>query len=199
MFFEYGEAEVNHLSARDPALGIWIERIGRIERQIVEDPFLGLMDAITGQRISGRAAETIWARLMARGLNTPQAVLEIPAEELASLGLGGKKAQWMRAAALRLEELHGIGDLSDAEAIRRLSTFDGVGRWTAEMLLLFTFRRMDIFSKGDFGIRKGLSIVHGAGASDDFERFRALYSPCGSVASLYFWEIAAIGENDAEV
>ncbi|NLF27959.1 MAG: DNA-3-methyladenine glycosylase 2 family protein [Clostridiales bacterium] len=190
MNFRYGTEEADYLSRRDPALGAWIQKLGVLEWSTIPDVFEALMSSITAQQVSGRAYRTVWGRLTARGLTTPGAYLAIPQEELAALGVGPKKAKWMRRAAERAEELSVLPELSDEDAIKKLVSFDGVGRWTAEMLLIFSLNRMDILSQGDFGIRKALCALHGDGADRDFARFRELYAPYASVASLYLWEIA---------
>ena len=190
MNFRYGAGEMEHLCARDPALGAWIQKLGQLEWSIIPDVFEALMSSITAQQVSGKAYQTVWGRLTARGLTTPDKYLAIPHEELAALGVGPKKAKWMRAAAERAQELSVLPELNDEDAIRKLVSFDGVGRWTAEMLLIFSLNRMNILSQGDFGIRKALNMLHGDGADRDFARFRELYAPYASVASLYLWEIA---------
>lgn len=191
MWFEYGRKETDFLARRDPALGELVTLRGHIYRPRICDPFASLLHSIAGQQISGRAHQTVWARLSQRNLISPEAILACPEEALGALGLGPKKARWARACAERARELDELASLSDAECVRRLTDFPGVGRWTAEMFLLFCLNRMDVLSKGDFGIRKGLALLHGETAPDQFDFWRELYSPYGSVASLYLWELAA--------
>lgn len=96
----------------------------------------------------------------------------------------------MTDGRLRAEELAG---LPDEEAIRRLDALPGIGRWTAEMLLIFSFGRPDILSFDDLGIRRGLTRLHGIDRfpPDVRARYRALYSPYGTTASFYLWRIAS--------
>ena len=82
--------------------------------------------------------------------------------------------------------------MSDADAIKALSTLKGIGVWTAEMILLFCLQRPDIFSYDDLAIQRGLRMVyhHRAIARRSFEKYRRRFSPYGSVASLYLWAVA---------
>ena len=83
--------------------------------------------------------------------------------------------------------------MEDQAVIRELCTLNGVGVWTAEMLLLFSLCRPDVVSQGDFGIRRGMMKLYGVTelSSDDFRRYRRRYSPYGSVASFYLWEVGS--------
>lgn len=199
MIFRYTRRETDYLAARDPALSAWIKRIGYVEREILPDPFEALVYAVSGQQVSSKAQATVWARLCARGLTRPQAVRAASEAELAALGLGPKKARWVRQAAARAHALEGLEALDDAQAIQTLVSFEGVGRWTAEMLLIFSLNRMNVLSRGDFGIRRGLTILHGEDACAQFARWKELYTPYGSVASLYLWEIARAGDANVQI
>lgn len=199
MIFQYDRRACEHLAGRDAALGAWIERLGKIEREVIPDPFAALVNSIAGQQVSSKAQRTIWERLCVRGLTTPEAILSADEQALRQTGLGGKKTLWIRQAAARAAELADLAALSDEEVVARLTTFAGVGRWTAQMLLIFSLNRMDVFSRGDFGIRKGLALLHGEQAVRDFSLWRARYAPYGSVASLYLWEIARVGEGNADI
>lgn len=82
--------------------------------------------------------------------------------------------------------------MGDEKICKKLMALDGIGRWTAEMTLLFSLQRMDVFSQGDFALKKGLCLLHNHSTIDKplYEKYRRRYSPYGSVASLYLWEIA---------
>ncbi len=97
-------------------------------------------------------------------------------------------------AALQNElNIHEFPVLSDNEIIERLSALNGVGVWTAEMLLIFSLERPDVVSWGDLAIRRGMMSLYGLNklTRTQFERYRKRYSPYGSVASLYLWALAA--------
>jgi 3-methyladenine DNA glycosylase/8-oxoguanine DNA glycosylase len=98
----------------------------------------------------------------------------------------GEAAMSGRLDVLKLREL------PDEEVIEKLSSFPGVGVWTAEMLLIFSLCRPDVVSWGDLAIRRGMTNLYGLKAlsKTQFDRFRNRYSPCGSVASLYLWALS---------
>lgn len=185
------------LSAADPALGAAIARIGPVSREGFAELFPALLNSIAGQQISGKALQTVWARLCAAmGEITPAKLRATGEEELRACGLSGRKTGYLRAAA----EAFASGELDEAtlralpdeDFIAALTALPGVGRWTAEMLLIFCLQRPDVLSWGDYGIRKGLCLLHGLPAISraQFAAYRARYSPHGTAASLYLWEIA---------
>lgn len=199
VFFRYGARETEYLSARDPVLGRAIAEIGPLRREINPDAFSSLVNAIVGQQISTKAQITVWNRVVAFvGRVTPGSIAALSEASLASLGMSGRKARYIRSLADKA--LSGDFDpaalcsLGDEDAISELVSLDGVGPWTAEMLLIFSLGRPNVFSFGDAGIRSGLKKLHGLDDLDAaaFARFRELYSPHCTVASFYLWEIAGM-------
>lgn len=195
--FEYGEDALKHLKARDKRLGIAIERIGRVEREVIPGLFEALVNSVVGQQVSMKAAETVWARIQERFAPlTPEHLLQLTPEELRSVGISLRKAGYIQdiaQAALSGElDIAALSQLPNEAVCERLSALRGIGVWTAEMMLLFSMRRMDVLSWGDLGIRRGLMILyhHKELTRERFERYRKRYSPYGSVASLYLWEIS---------
>jgi len=195
--FRYGEAEMQYLRERDPALGAAIDRVGTIEREVIPDLFAALVHSIVGQQVSSRAAASVWARLQeSLGAVTPPTVAAASVEEMRRCGLSGRKTEYIRSAAgavLQGElDLAGLHDLSDDEVIERLSSLRGVGTWTAEMLLIFSMERPDVVSWSDLAIRRGMRALYGLETLDreQFERYRERYSPYGSIASLYLWAVS---------
>ncbi|MFC4101952.1 DNA-3-methyladenine glycosylase family protein [Paenibacillus xanthanilyticus] len=197
--FDYGEAELTHLMRVDPLLGEAIARIGRIERTIIPDPFAALAHAVVGQLISVKAADAIWLRMQQRvGEMTPGRVAELPIEALRECGVTMRKAeaiQGIACAALDGKlDLSGLNDRSDDEVIALLTALKGIGRWTAEMLLIGSLERPDVVSWGDIAIRRGMMTLYGQPdlTKAQFDEYRARYSPYGSVASIYLWAIASV-------
>lgn len=196
--FAYGQTETDYLTARDPILGQAIRRIGPIEREVIPNLFTALVNSIAGQQISGKALATVWARLCDRlGEITPEIVLATGEDGLRSCGLSGRKAGYMLAAARAVQDgtlpIHSLVDKSDEEIIKTLTALPGVGRWTAEMLLIFSLERPNVLAFDDFGIRKGICRLYGLDelTRAQFEQYRAWYAPYATVAGLYLWEIAA--------
>ena len=197
-YFSYSAVETDYLSARDPALGAAMARMGHIDRAVIPDLFAALLNSIAGQQISGKALATVWARLCARlGEVTPDSVLAAGEDGLRACGLSGRKAGYMLAAAHAVQDgtlnIHSLVDKTDEEAIQTLVALPGVGRWTAEMLLIFSLQRPDVLAFDDLGIRKGLCRLYGWDevTREQFEDCRARFSPYGTVASLYLWALAA--------
>ena len=196
-YFEYGEAEVAYLAARDPRLGEAMAVIGRIEREVHPDLFAALVNCIVGQQIATKAQTTIWNRMLERfGEVTPEAMAACSDDELQQVGISFRKVGYIKGAAARVlsgeVDLEGLAELSDDEVCRTLSALPGIGVWTAEMLMTFSMQRPNILSWGDLAIHRGLRMVHHHRriTPELFAKYRRRYSPYGSVASLYLWEIA---------
>ncbi|HIX90115.1 MAG TPA: DNA-3-methyladenine glycosylase [Candidatus Agathobaculum pullicola] len=196
--FQYGQAEIAYLSENDPILGAAIARIGHIERAVIPNLFTALVNSIAGQQISGKALATVWGRLCDSLKEiTPETVLTAGEQGLRACGMSGRKAGYMLAAARTVQDgtlpIHSLVDQSDEEVIKTLTALPGVGRWTAEMLLIFSLERPNVLAFDDFGIRKGLCRLYGLETLTraQFEEYRARYSPYATVAGLYLWEIAA--------
>jgi DNA-3-methyladenine glycosylase II len=195
--FTYGNVEIDHLKKRDKTLGAAIDTIGPIEREVNSDLFSALVRSVVGQQISSKAQATIWGRMKnSFGEITPQSILACTEAELQSCGISFKKASYIRGAAERVADGRlGIDALrfkSDEEVCAELSTLDGIGTWTAEMLMLFSMQRPNILSFGDLAILRGMRMLyrHRKITRQLFEKYRRRYSPYGSVASLYLWAIA---------
>jgi DNA-3-methyladenine glycosylase II len=195
--FRYGRTAIDHLGKRDKRLGKAIEEIGMIERNVTPDLFMALVASVASQQVSAKAAETVWNRMEERfGTITPDALAAITAEEIQQCGMSMRKAGYIKgigdAVAAGNLDLAGLHELPDDEVIARLTALNGVGVWTAEMLLIFSMERPDVVSWGDLAIRRGIMRLYGKEAIDRaaFERYRKRYSPYGSVASLYLWEIS---------
>ena len=154
MYFQYGETEINYLKRKDKKLAWAIEKIGHIERKLDANLFAAVVRHIVGQQISSKAQATVWARLEARlKVVTPFTVHAASAEELQGLGMSLRKAEYIKDFADRIVggefDLQAVEHMNDAEAITALSSLKGIGKWTAEMILLFCQRRKvkDFFIK----------------------------------------------------
>jgi len=196
-FFVYGGVEIAHLKARDKRLSEAIDAIGAIRRPVEPDLFTALVHSIVSQQISTKALETIWGRITAAfGRVSPEAVLALSVDELQAFGISFRKAGYIRGAAEKIAagafDLDEVAQMPDDQATFALSRLDGVGVWTAEMLLLFSLQRPNVFSFDDLAIHRGLRMLyrHKEITRERFERYRRRYAPYGSVASLYLWAIA---------
>lgn len=195
--FEYGEKEAEYLKRKDKKLAVAIERIGKIEREITPDPFIALVSSVVSQQISKKAAETVWIRLnVLLGNITPESIAQADLLAIRGCGMSERKAGYIKgiaesalSGAVDFKTLH---TLTDDEIIKKLSSLHGVGVWTAEMLLIFSFNRLNVLSYNDLAIRRGMMNLYGLKElpKENFERYRKRYSPYGSVASLYLWALS---------
>lgn len=189
------------LRRADPTLGGLIDRVGplRLERRPPYDPFRALLRSIIYQQLSGKAAATIHGRVLAlfpeEEHPSPQQILELPDEELRGAGVSRAKVAALNDLAAKalsgvVPPMADLEALDDEAVIARLTQVRGVGRWTAQMLLLFYLGRPDVLPATDLGVQKGFMLTYGLDALpkpkellDYGERWR----PYRSVASWYCW------------
>lgn len=152
----------------DPAFGALVEEVGPVED--LRPPmthFQALARSIVFQQLAGKAAQTIHGRFVEAvgGEVSPEAVLEAAPESLRGAGLSGNKLRAMRDLAGKVVEgevpLADVEELPDDEVVERLTRVWGIGRWTAEMFLMFQLLRPDVWPVGDLGVRNGWARVHG--------------------------------------
>lgn len=196
--FKYGRTEIAHLTKRDVLLGDLISRFGKLKRPVNPDLFDALMHAMISQQVSVKAAATVYGRLAElSGKVTPQSIAALSATAIQRCGTTMIKARNMRKASAAF--LSGEIDptllhtMSDKEVTQALVALPGVGVWTAEMLLLHSLQRPNVFSFNDLIIRRSLMTLHSLPqlTKRDFEAFRELYSPHCSVAMIYLWKYGA--------
>jgi 3-methyladenine DNA glycosylase/8-oxoguanine DNA glycosylase len=195
LYFEYGQEEIGHLRRRDMRLGEVIERMGMLNAELYPDLFTGLVTSVVGQQVSGKAAATVMGRMCERFEITPEGLSKASAQDIRSCGTSLRKAEYIKGiadACLSGDlDLNALRSMTDEEVVRALRSLRGIGEWTAEMMLIFSLGRKDVVSWGDLAIRRGMATLYGSeGLSrEDFLRIRQTYSPYGTVASLYIWEL----------
>lgn len=196
-------AAVEHLRTRCDRLREFIDCQGPLELRIARDPdlFCALSRAIVYQQLSGKAAETIhgrFAALFPSGRPDPLRAAELDMDRLRSVGLSRNKALSIQDLARKstdgtLAGLSRMGRLSDDEVIDVLCQVRGIGRWTAQMLLMFNLGRPDVMPATDLGVQKGVQAVYRMRALPDpdavLRRTKHL-APYRSAASWYFWRAA---------
>ena len=195
-WFEYGETEIAYLCGRDKKLCAAIERIGMIKREVNPDLFSALIESVIGQQISSKAAATVRDKLDSIcGLRAVE-LSKMAVDEIQACGMSMRKAGYIKgiaeAAVNKTVDFDTLKDRSDNEIIEALTKLNGVGVWTAEMLLIFSLTRPDVVSYGDLAIRRGMMQLYGHKelSKERFLRYTKRYSPYGSVASLYLWELS---------
>ena len=200
--FKYGQTELDYLNQRDAVLASAIERIGMLEREVIPDLFTALIRNIISQQISSKAAATVWSRFQAYFNEiTPQEIASASVNEIQQLGVSMRKAGYIHntgetvaAGALNLEALYGM---PDDEVVTSLISLQGIGVWTAEMLLILSMQRPNVVSFGDLAIRRGIMNLYNLEnlSRAQFMELRQNYSPYGSVASIYLWHLSHEGET----
>jgi DNA-3-methyladenine glycosylase II len=186
-----------HLTRRDPVLKRLIGAIGACTLQPNPDHFAALVRSIIAQQISTKAAAAISGRLeqtLAPSGVTAKGILSLPAEALRAAGLSAAKARSLgdlaervRNRSLALGKLHA---LSDDEVIAQLVPVRGIGRWTAEMFLIFSLGRLDILQVDDWGFRVAVQRQYGLAEPPAKARMIELaepWRPYRSIATWYFW------------
>jgi len=198
------------LAAADPTMAALIERVGKIDlatrlkrrqEERPADAYGALLRAIVGQQLSTKAARTIYLRvldLFGGVTPSPEQLLEAGEAELRACGLSGRKTEYIRDLAGHVLsgelELDRLEELSDEEAIAEIVAVRGLGRWTAEMFLIFHLQRPDVLSGGDLGIRKAIQVEYGLEEMPTPTRVLEIgepWRPHRSLASLYLWESLA--------
>jgi DNA-3-methyladenine glycosylase II len=195
------------LARRDPVIGALIRTHGACGLANAQhtDPFRALTQAIISQQLSTKAARTIGQRFAALfdGGPTPAAVAATPDEPLRGVGLSGQKVGYMRDLAAKVEtgalRLHALDSLSDDAVVAALTQVKGIGRWTAEMFLMFRLHRPDVLPVGDLGIVKAVQKAYGLRKTPSPERLHEIgeaWRPYRSVACWYLW--ASLGNPPGE-
>jgi DNA-3-methyladenine glycosylase II len=191
-----GEA-IDLLRGADPVLASVIDRVGTFEAAYEPDLWWSVVDAIVSQQLSTRAAATIASRvaeLSPSGRPGPELLLATPDEVLRACGLSRAKTAYVKDLASRW--LDGsiqpdrIAELPDDEVVERLTRVKGIGRWTAEMVLIFTLRRPDVLPVDDLGLRVAVQRAYDLPERPPRAKLQALgepWRPFRSVATLYLW------------
>ena len=189
-----------HLAARDPVLRTLIADYGAcaLARSQREDPFTALVEAIVWQQLSSKAAATIYKRLLALlpdgGPPTPGAILAVADAELRAAGLSRAKMAYIRDLSARVRDgdvhLDAFGTLADDPVVVELTRVKGIGRWTAEMFLMFRLHRPDVLPVDDVGIANAIRRVYGLRKVPSAARMQKIaepWRPYRSVACWYLW------------
>jgi DNA-3-methyladenine glycosylase II len=160
--------------------------------------FEDLVSSIVGQQLSGKAAKTIFTRvktLLTKGkIITPDAVLKTKDDKLRECGMSWSKVSYIKDLAKKVKEgevdIKNLNKLSDNKIIDELTKVKGIGRWTAEMFLMFTLARADIFPLDDLGIRKGMEKLFKKELSKQkMSKLAEKWKPFRTTASWYIWRV----------
>ena len=182
---------------KDKYIGPLIKKWGKctIKKSSKSEYFRDLFESIVNQQLSGKAASTIFGRILklCKGKITPEVIIKISEEKFREAGLSHQKIKYIKDLADKIQKkeinLERIDSLPDEEIITELVRVKGIGRWTAEMFLMFSLARPDVFPVDDLGIKKGFEKVTGKKFDKEKSANFALknWSPYRTVASWYLW------------
>jgi len=195
-------AATEYLSEVDPVMRATIELVGPCTLQPDPDVFSALVDAIISQQISVKAADAIMARVRAalpEGKVTPENLASLDFERLRALGLSTPKARYVlnlvehvQSGQLQLERLQ---EMEDEEVINQLTAVKGIGRWTAEMCLIFTLGRPDVLPVDDLGFLEGVRVAYQLAERPSKQEVRErgeLWRPYRTFATWYMWALRRV-------
>jgi DNA-3-methyladenine glycosylase II len=195
------EHAIVHLRTADPALARIIDRIGdcHLAARTEGSHFDALVRAIVYQQLSGKAAATIYGRVLAlHGGNppTPEQLLATDDHHLRAAGLSRQKTVYVKDLATKVlagdVDIDTIDTHPDDEIIERLTLVKGIGRWSAQMFLLFRLGRLNVLPELDLGVQKGIQHTYGLRklpGPKDVLRIAEGWTPYASVASWYMWRV----------
>lgn len=192
---EYWLQATRELAERDAVLGGLIDRFQGLALGSRGDAFSTLARSIVGQQISVKAAQSVWDRLAGRlGTVTLESLARARKPTLRNCGLSGQKAGYLKDLAGKfrdgtLDDAH-WGALDNETLIVELTRVKGIGRWTAEMFLIFHLARPDVLPLGDLGLQRAMRLHYNRGRSLSIARMQkigAVWSPWRSVATWYLW------------
>jgi len=189
-----------HLIKTDPKLGHIIKRVGpcQLHAFAPRDPFEALCMSIASQQLSTKAADTIFRRfcdLFPDRRPTPERVMTLADDEIRAVGFSRPKVTFIKDLASHVTDgrldLKGLKKHPDDEVMRQLVAVKGIGRWTAEIFLMFRLGRPDIFPADDLGLMNAVQRTYGMRKRPDAKRLRKMcesWKPYRSVAAWYLWQ-----------
>ena len=196
---DYWDDACKHLARRDRVMKKLIPRFGEARLQSRGDAFTTLARSIVGQQISVKAAQSVWDRFagVVGGPShriAPAAVVALPVEQLRTAGLSARKAEYLLDLAQHFESgkvhVRQWQQMDDEAIIEELVAIRGIGRWTAEMFLIFHLMRPNVLPLDDLGLLKGISVNYFSGEPVSRAEARELgdaWAPFRSVATWYIW------------
>ena len=192
---EYWDRAKRALARRDAVMAAIMRSHPRVYMTVRGEPFMTLARAICGQQISVKAAQSVWNRVVACcGEISPAAVLSRKRTELRACGLSDRKTEYIADLAQHFADgrIHARDwpRMSDEEIIAELTDVRGIGRWTAEMFLMFNLLRPDVFPLDDLGLQKGIRVAYYKGRKVSLRTMKRLgesWRPWRSVATWYLW------------
>ena len=187
---------IEHLKKSDPVMAKIIRQVGKMPPRQMPATFQTMVRSITFQQLNGKAASTIFGRLVdaAGGELTPDSILALSTPQLRAVGLSKQKLSYIRDLAEKTKsgeiDFAQLPKMSDAEVIEHLTRVKGIGVWSAQMFLMFALRRPDVLACGDFGVQAAIRKHYNKRKHPkpkDVLKIGKCWSPYSSLACLYLW------------
>jgi len=198
MSSEDREKALKYLSAKDPILAEVIKNVPTLEATANKNYFTNLCESIVSQQLSVKAADTIWKRFITifnGNKITAEAVLNTDNEQMRKCGISYQKISYIKDLAAKTLEsgilFEQFDIMTDEEIITELVEVKGIGRWTAEMFLMFTMERADVFSYGDLGLRRAIERLYHLRKEPTQKKAQQIskkWKPYRTLASRYLWK-----------
>jgi DNA-3-methyladenine glycosylase II len=190
--------EATKFLKKDPKLAKIIKQVGDYNVKITKNRYQSLVEAIIAQQLSGSAAESIlkkFKKLYKSKFPKPIDVIKTPDSKLHSAGLSKMKVSYIKDLSKKIEtnqlNMRIISTKSDEYVVDQLTNVKGIGRWTAEMFLIFSLGRLDVLPVGDLGLKKGIQLMHSFKElpnEEEIERLTESWRPYRTVATWYIWK-----------
>lgn len=192
---------VKHLMLADSRLGSIIESVGSYTIEREPEPFRSLVEAIIYQQLAGRAADTIFGRFLkiyGGRFPSPTRIASTSSAKLCTAGLSRQKIEYLKDLASRVSDkrlnLRKISQMDDEQVVSELTQVRGIGRWTADMFLIFCLGRPDVLPVGDLGLRRAIKVSYGLAdlpSQSKMQELASAWKPYRSVATWYLWKSLA--------
>jgi DNA-3-methyladenine glycosylase II len=190
--------EATKFLKKDPKLAKIIKQVGDYNVKITKNRYQSLVEAIIAQQLSGSAAESIlkkFKKLYKSKFPKPIEVIKTPDPKLRSAGLSKMKVSYIKDLSKKIEtnqlNMRQISTESNESIIEQLTNVKGIGRWTAEMFLIFSLGRLDVLPVGDLGLKKGIQLMHSFNDlpnEKEIEQLAESWRPYRTVATWYLWK-----------
>lgn len=183
---------------KDPKLARVINSVGKYQLKTSRNHYKSLVETIITQQLSGAAAKSISKRfqgLYVKRFPRPSDVIKTPESKLRTAGLSRMKIKYIKELSKNIEskklKIHSLSKLSDEEVVTQLTQIKGIGRWTAEMFLIFSLGRMDVLPVGDLGVQKAVQLLSSSSkppTANEIEKMAEKWRPYRTIATWYLWK-----------
>ncbi|OJH19277.1 hypothetical protein BLX88_08785 [Bacillus obstructivus] len=187
------------LGTADPILQQLMKLIGPLNIKISDDPYQALLRSIVGQQLSAKVASVLNERLkkLTNSNLSPETILALSDEQLREIGISYRKISYIRDLSEKITKKELLFEqfsyMGNETVIQQLTQVKGIGRWTAEMFLIFSLGRLDVLSLLDIGLQRGVKWLYSVSKESDgkklLEEKGKAWAPYQSIASLYLWEV----------